>query len=314
MKKIFVALLLSVFVVSSLTACSSGDNSKVNEIKGALESSTSSKVEESATESKDDSSSSIASSKPSSNKAYSTIQEFIDSDAGKQVQDSTQQSAGSDMDFELLAEGNNLVYNFKYTEEIEEFDVDAAKDYLESYDSIYTQSVEYVESIVDVEDPHIILRYSNLDGTVLYEVEYDKSGSVNEIIGETGGGEESTASTANSGKYSSLEEYIDSDEGQDIIENTQKAAGDTMEFDLLAEPGDKFVYQYTYSVDTSNIDGEYFSQYMENYEDTYSSLVSSLKMIVDVENPIIVVRYLASDGSNIYTAEFDENGLSKEIK
>ena len=87
-----------------------------------------------------------------------------------------------------------------------------------------------------------------------------------------------------------------------------------MKFELLAESNNKFVYQYTYMVDTNGIDSSYFSNSIKNYEDTYSSVASALKTVVDVEKPVVVIRYLASDGSNIYTAEFDESGLVNEIK
>lgn len=234
MKKIFAALLISAVMVSALAGCSSGENSKVNDIKKAL-TSNSSNVESSETESNE-------ASKEISNET-SEVESYISS--------KIESSISSELE-----------------------------------SSLSSSKVE-----------------SNM-----FSSQIDSSKVFSRV-------ESSSVSSKTSDKqYSSIKEYISSDIGKEIIESTQNTAGDIMKFELLAEDGNKLVYQYTYLIDTSGVTGDYFSKSIKSYESTYSKTAGYMKDIIDVENPVIVVRYLAEDSSHIYTAEFDENGFVKEIK
>ena len=165
MKKIFAALLISAVMVSALAGCSSGENSKVNDIKKAL-TSNSSNVESSETESKE---------------------------ASKEISNETSE--------------------------------------VESYIS------------------------SKIESSISSELE---------------------------SSISSSKVDISSDIGKEIIKSTQNAAGDIMKFELLAEDGDKLVYQYTYLIDTSGVTGDYFSKSIKSYESTYSKTAGYMKDIIDV--------------------------------
>lgn len=43
---------------------------------------------------------------------------------------------------------------------------------------------------------------------------------------------------------------------------------------------------------------------MASQADTFKNVASSIKAAVEVENPVVVVRYLNADGSEIYSEEF----------
>lgn len=318
MKKIFAALILSAMVTVSFTACSSGNSdSPLNSIKSSISETENSNKNTSQT-SETSVTTSTSSKSSLSNKQYATLDEFIESDEAKTIIESTQKTAGDMLDFSLLAEGDNLVYQFKYTDMMEA-DGSYFSDYLKSYESTYKSSAEYVANIVDVDDPHIVIRYLNIDDTLIYEAEFDQNGSVNEIINPTTSetSDESSSSTSNTttadGKYATMDDFINSELANQIVESTQKAAGDVMDFELTSEDDTKLVYMYTYT-DQVDIDPDYFSESLSDYEDTYISTAKYFKDLVDVENPTIILRYVNADGSIIYSAEFDEDGLVEEIK
>ena len=67
----------------------------------------------------------------------------------------------------------------------------------------------------------------------------------------------------------------------------------------------ELVYTYTYDEGIAT-DGlaSALSSAMETQASTFESLASSLKLAVDVENPVVAVRYLAHDGTEIYSNEY----------
>ena len=67
----------------------------------------------------------------------------------------------------------------------------------------------------------------------------------------------------------------------------------------------KLIYTYTYSqnVDTSQM-ADTLKNAMASQADTFKNVASSIKAAVEVENPVVVVRYLNADGSEIYSEEF----------
>lgn len=96
-------------------------------------------------------------------------------------------------------------------------------------------------------------------------------------------------------KLASVEEYLAIPQVQDQMDamsELMESMGMTM---TVAGEGNKLIYTYTYG---QQIDAA-------AQESTMKSVASSLKLYVDVENPIVVVHYLNADGSEIYTREFN---------
>lgn len=107
-------------------------------------------------------------------------------------------------------------------------------------------------------------------------------------------------------KLASVEEYLAIPQVQDqmdALSELMESMGMTM---TVAGEGNKLIYTYTY---VQQIDAAAAKPQLESgldaQESTMKSVASSLKLYVDVENPIVVVHYLNADGSEIYTREFN---------
>ena len=94
-----------------------------------------------------------------------------------------------------------------------------------------------------------------------------------------------------------MQEQIDS------ITSSLKDSG--MNIKITGE-GDKLVYTYTYETDTTDIEGlaEMLESGMEDQTSVFEGVAASVKLAVDVESPVVVVRYLDNEGNEIYSREF----------
>lgn len=119
--------------------------------------------------------------------------------------------------------------------------------------------------------------------------------------------EESSSSVkVPTGKYASISEFLDSALFKSQIASVKKAMEDQgMKVELIGE-GNKLVYEFTLSEEYSSIDGlaEGLEAGLTQQAATFENVASSLSAAVDVEDPIVEVRYLANDGSLIYSKEF----------
>lgn len=111
------------------------------------------------------------------------------------------------------------------------------------------------------------------------------------------------------GKYASIKEYVESDEVQSELESMLSGMDtSTMSMEVYGEDN-KLVYSYTYLVDLSAL-GDIASTLdaaLEEQASVFESVASSLKLAVDVENPVVVVEYLDKDGNVIVSKEFSVN-------
>lgn len=114
-----------------------------------------------------------------------------------------------------------------------------------------------------------------------------------------------SADTTSFALYSSLDEFVNSSEMQDQIATQQESlAGSGMSVDITAD-GDRLVYTFTLD-DTvaASVTPESLEEGMEAQASTFESIASTLKLAVDVENPVVVVEYVDSQGNVIYSGEF----------
>lgn len=107
------------------------------------------------------------------------------------------------------------------------------------------------------------------------------------------------------GKYATVDEYVQSDAVQAELETVMSQLDGTgMEMEVYGE-GDKLVYAYTYA---EALDPELAAPLLESalteQAAQFEEVAASLKTAVKVENPVVVVKYLNPDGSEIYSAEF----------
>ena len=102
-----------------------------------------------------------------------------------------------------------------------------------------------------------------------------------------------------------MESFIASDVMQSQLKEAKDSVEDgTLTIDIVAE-GDKLVYVYTYQQD---IDVDYAKEALASALDqqasTFENVAKEIKNAVNIENPVVVVRYLTKDGSEIYSQEF----------
>ena len=105
-------------------------------------------------------------------------------------------------------------------------------------------------------------------------------------------------------KFSSVADYVKSDEVQTIINETVATLdGSGLSFDMVVD-GDKLIYQYTYEME--EIDGlaESLESGIEAQADTFQQAADELKELVKADNPTVVVKYVDVNGKEIYSKEF----------
>lgn len=114
-----------------------------------------------------------------------------------------------------------------------------------------------------------------------------------------------TACNQASGKPATVEDYIASDAMQEqITEIKETVASMGMDIEIKGE-GNKLIYVYTYQQDIV-LDGmaDALASALDAQASTFEAVATSLKEDVGVENPVVVVKYMANDGTEIYSQEF----------
>ena len=111
--------------------------------------------------------------------------------------------------------------------------------------------------------------------------------------------------SCNNGKIDSIEAFVATDEMQSQIKEAKESVEDgTLTMDIVAE-GNKLVYVYTYQTDLDiEATKEALATAIEQQASVFENVAKEIKNAVNVENPIVEVRYLAKDGTEIYSQEF----------
>lgn len=113
-------------------------------------------------------------------------------------------------------------------------------------------------------------------------------------------------SLGGSGKFATLQEFVESDVMQEQLE-TQLASleGTGITADLIAEDN-KLIYNFTIEDPelSAAMDATVIESTLDAQASTFETVASSLKEAVEVENPVVVVRYLDNTGTEIASREF----------
>lgn len=105
-------------------------------------------------------------------------------------------------------------------------------------------------------------------------------------------------------KFATVEEYVNSPELQEQLAAMTEALGDTVQLEVTGE-AEKLIYHYQYPEGTATEGlAAALEEAMAPQEATFSSIASSLKLVVDVEDPVVEVVYADSQGNVIYSQEF----------
>ena len=108
---------------------------------------------------------------------FASIEDYLNDPTVKSALDTTINSSSTDdLTLEVKAEDNKLIYEYTYTEVYEADSVELMKESLatasDSFSSTFNGVVNSLEAAVDVENPVVVTRYNNGDGTLIYEQEF----------------------------------------------------------------------------------------------------------------------------------------------
>lgn len=106
-------------------------------------------------------------------------------------------------------------------------------------------------------------------------------------------------------EFATVEEYVNSPEVQSEISSLEsQMSNDIMNVEVVATE-DTMTYSFKYN-DLEKADGmaEQLEQGVEAQKSVFQTTANSLKTLVDVENPKVVIEYLDKNGEMIYTTEF----------
>lgn len=199
MKK-FLSVILATLVLSCSTACGTSvnsDTSSTNEVSSSAEELTAysetedSKVEESkADESQEEIESEEEESEAESEseeegeqsrqyKNIETLEEYINLSSVQDTIKEMQEQYADTALIDLVAEGNKLVYSFKLNEQLDAESVSIFSStidaQMDSLDSVYTSIAASINDMFGRDDTIVVVRYSNADGSVVWEKEFTES-------------------------------------------------------------------------------------------------------------------------------------------
>lgn len=136
--------------------------------------------------------------------------------------------------------------------------------------------------------------------------EAEESSEEPEESSEPESSEEESSSTTITGKFNSIEEYVNSDLLQNQLGSMLDSYKDLgIDIKLVGE-GNKLIYLCTLSDEYASIDGmaETLEEGLDDQASTYESIASSLKLAVNVEDPVVEVRYQTESGKVLCSREY----------
>ena len=137
------------------------------------------------------------------------------------------------------------------------------------------------------------------------QTEEDASGG-DDAAAEDDTSADDTADDTAAGKFASIQEFIDSDMMQkELATQLESLEGTGISMELTAEDN-KLIYNF--KIDDPDLSAAMDSATLESTLDsqasTFESVAGVLPAAIDIENPVIVVRYLDSDGNELVSREF----------
>lgn len=106
--------------------------------------------------------------------------------------------------------------------------------------------------------------------------------------------------------YSSIEEYISSNEVQNMVDSMNSNI-EEFEMNIKAEDN-ALIYEYIYTepIPEENIAlvEETLKEAAKNQETVFNSVLDSIKLCVDVDSPVVLLRYYNADGTLLAEIEF----------
>ena len=118
--------------------------------------------------------------------------------------------------------------------------------------------------------------------------------------------DDNAADDTAAGKFASIQEFIDSDMMQEeLATQLESLEGTGMSMELTAEDN-KLIYNF--KIDDPDLsaamDASALESSLDSQASTFESVAGVLPTAIDVDNPVVVVRYLDSDGNELASREF----------
>lgn len=118
--------------------------------------------------------------------------------------------------------------------------------------------------------------------------------------------EEDASDLPASGKYATLEDFINSDMMQEQLDSQiASLEGTGLTAEVIAEDN-KLVYSFTITDPNvaAALDAASLQSTLDSQASTFESIASMIPLAVEIDNPVVVVRYLDSAGAVIVSQEF----------
>ena len=118
--------------------------------------------------------------------------------------------------------------------------------------------------------------------------------------------EEDASDLPASGKYATLEDFINSDMMQEQLDSQiASLEGTGLTAEVIAEDN-KLVYSFTITDPNvaASLDAASLQSTLDSQASTFESIASMIPLAVEIDNPVVVVRYLDSAGAVIVSQEF----------
>lgn len=107
------------------------------------------------------------------------------------------------------------------------------------------------------------------------------------------------------GKFATIADFVADPTLQSQLNSIKESLGESMNIEIKGQDN-KLIYEFTFpeGTDTEGA-AESLATALEGQASTYKSIAASLLDSVEVENPVVVVTYLDSDGNEVYSQEFE---------
>ena len=168
------AAAMALSMVLSLAACGNDDKGSSSSADSSSSSTTDSSAGEDSSESSAEESSTAADGK------FATVKAFLeDPDTKAQLDTMIEQMVGDDDTMDVSIEGGDdtLTYIFKYSDEaLGDTDVaalaDALAEGMDSQSATFEGIASSIATVVEVENPKVVVTYAKADGTEIYSHEF----------------------------------------------------------------------------------------------------------------------------------------------
>ena len=259
-----------------------------------------SSINESSKEKSNAESSTVESAKESSESTKFSLKEFFESsEMQEQIKDFRDAYSTDEYTADIKCDDESIIFEMKYKEQIEI--TDSQKSIVEELVNKQIAEKNLSAGMFGNYDIKLIIRCLNADGSVIFE----------KVISDGSEGSQSSETLVSAtGKYATLEEYINNPDVKKQLDNAMSVGSNEYgKMNITVEDGSKIVYVFTMN-DTIEINDSTKSV-LENgltaYESYMKLFISQIKNNVEQEDISVIIRYCDQNGNTVVEREFTDN-------